>query len=84
MFRAVLDVSAEQASRIESYLEAEFRAGRLVYGLQLADAALMTCLVFNLAQSEHVHFVDGAEGGFAMAARGFKARLAEASGTKPA
>lgn len=83
LFRAVLDVSAEQAARIEAYLEGEFRAGRLVYGLQLADAALMTCLVFNLAQSEHVHFVDGADGGFAMAARGFKARLAETSGAGP-
>jgi hypothetical protein len=83
MFRAVLDVSPEQAARIERYLEDEYKAGRLVYGVQLADAALMTCLVFNLAQSEHVHFVDGAEGGFAMAARGFKARLREASGAGP-
>jgi hypothetical protein len=83
MFRAVLDVSPEQAARIERYLEDEYKAGRLVYGVQLADAALMTCLVFNLAQSEHVHFVDGAEGGFAMAARGFKARLAEAQGESP-
>jgi len=80
MFRAVLDVSPEQAARIERYLEDEYKAGRLIYGVQLADAALMTCLVFNLAQSEHVHFVDGAEGGFAMAARGFKARLREAKG----
>jgi hypothetical protein len=83
LFRAVLDVSPDQAERIERYLEEGYRAGRLVYGLQLADQALMTCLVFNLAQGEHVHFVDGAEGGFAMAARGFKARLGEISGTGP-
>ncbi|HUT47835.1 MAG TPA: DUF3095 domain-containing protein [Alphaproteobacteria bacterium] len=75
LFRAVLDVSPDQAARIETYLEGRYRAGRLVYGLQLADRALMTCLVFNLARSEHVHFVDGADGGFAMAARAFKARL---------
>jgi Protein of unknown function (DUF3095) len=80
LLRVVLDLSAEQAGRIEAYLEAEYRAGRLVYGVQLADAALMTCLIFNLAQSEHVHFIDGAEGGFALAARGFKARLREAGG----
>ena len=77
MFRAVLDVSAAQAARVEAYLQEQYKAGRLVYGLRLADEALMTCLVFNLAQSEHVHFVDGAEGGFAMAARDFKARLRE-------
>ena len=80
LFRAVLDVSPDQAARIERYLEDGYRAGRLVYGLQLADEALMTCLVFNLAQGEHVHFVDGADGGFAMAARGFKARLREMTG----
>ena len=80
LFRAVLDVHADQAARIEAYLEAEYRAGRLVYGMQLADRALMTCLVFSLAQSEHVHFIDGADGGFAMAARAFKARLGEISG----
>jgi len=79
LFRAVLDVSADQAARIEAYLEDQYRAGRLIYGLQLADHALMTCLVFNLAQSEHVHFVDGADGGFAMAARGFKARSRKTS-----
>ena len=37
----------------------------------------MTCLVFDLERSEHVHFVDGAAGGFAMAAIGLKARLAQ-------
>lgn len=83
LFRAVLDVSPDQAGRIERYLADQYRAGRLVYGLKLAEAALMTCLVFNLDQSEHVHFVDGAEGGFAMAARDFKARLREASGEAP-
>ena len=35
----------------------------------------MTCVVFSLEQSEHVHFVDGSDGGFAMAAQGFKSRL---------
>jgi hypothetical protein len=75
MLRAVLDVTPEQAERVEQYLEKEFQAGSLVYGVHTAETALMTCLVFNLAQSEHVHFVDGAGGGFAMAAIGFKKRL---------
>ena len=47
---------------------------RLVYGLHVNAEALMTCLVFDLAQSRHVHFVDAAGGGFAEAARGFKER----------
>lgn len=76
LLRTVLDVSPEQADRIESWLEAEFRAGRLVYGLHRDRQALMTCLVFSLDRGDHVHFVDAAGGGFARAAEGLKARLA--------
>ena len=76
MLRVVLDVTPEQAGRIEAWLEDEFRERRLVYGLHRDRTALMTCLVFSLEQSEHVHFVDAAGGGFAKAAEGFKARLA--------
>lgn len=78
ILRIVLDVSAEQADRISNYLEEQYRAGHLVYGVHRADSALMTCLVFSLAQSEHVHFIDGSDGGYALAAKDFKRRLAAA------
>jgi len=35
----------------------------------------MTCLVFSLEQSRHVHFIDGADGGYALAAVQLKAQL---------
>jgi hypothetical protein len=76
MLRTVLDVTPEQAGRIEAWLESQYRERRLVYGLHRDRTALMTCLVFSLEQGEHVHFVDAAGGGFAKAAEGFKARLA--------
>jgi hypothetical protein len=76
LLRLVLDVSPAQADAIEDYLAAEHAAGRLVYGTHRADAALMTCLVFSLEQSQHIHFIDGADGGFALAAQGFKKQLA--------
>lgn len=76
LFRSVLDVSAAEADAIEAYLEAGYAERRLVYGVHRADRALMTCLVFNLERGEHVHFVDGANGGFALAAVGFKHRQA--------
>ncbi len=75
ILRMVLDVSETQAEFIEQYLEREHDAGRLVYGVHVADTALMTCLVFSLEQSKHVHFIDGSDGGFAMAAQEFKSRL---------
>ena len=75
ILRMVLDVSNGQAGFIEKYLQREYDAGRLVYGVHRADAALMTCLVFSLEQSKHVHFIDGSNGGFAKAAQEFKSRL---------
>ena len=76
-FRTVLDCSDGQVAAIEAFLEAEHEARRLIYGLHVDSQALMTCLVFSLEQSRHVHFVDAAGGGFAEAAKGFKARLAK-------
>jgi hypothetical protein len=75
ILRMVLDVSEDQAGLIEAYLAAGHNARRLVYGVHVTDTALMTCLIFSLEQSKHVHFIDGSDGGFAMAAKAFKSRL---------
>ncbi|WP_168210330.1 DUF3095 domain-containing protein [Persicimonas caeni] len=72
--RMVLDVSDEQRRRIESCLARERERGQLAYGLHGSDSALMTCLVFDF-QGRHVHFVDGADGGYAMAAKQLKEQL---------
>ncbi len=72
--RLVLDVSPEQALALEDYLERAYDRGELIYGAHVARSALMTCLVFNIEHGRHVHFVDGADGGFAVAASEFKRR----------
>jgi hypothetical protein len=36
--------------------------------------ALLTCIVFSY-NGNHVHFVDGSDGGYALAARSLKAQL---------
>jgi hypothetical protein len=41
----------------------------------------MTCLVFNYA-GRHLHFIDGADGGFFLAARAFKERAARLAGAR--
>lgn len=74
MLRTVLDVTLDQAARIESWLEGQYRQRRIVYGLHCDRQALMTCLVFSLERGEHIHFIDAAGGGFARAAEDFKAR----------
>lgn len=83
MLRLVLDVTVEQAAQIDAHLHAEYRAGRLHYGVHSAKEALMTCVVFSLQESRHVHFIDGANGGFALAAMDLKAQLASRSAVQP-
>jgi hypothetical protein len=63
-----------QRAELTSYLEEEYRSGRLAYGVHVTDRALVTCVVFE-RMGRQVHFVDGADGGYAMAARELKQRL---------
>lgn len=72
--RILLDCSAAQADEIEAKLALRAQRGELKYGLHRSDSALMTCLVFNLDRGEHLHFVDGSDGGFTSAAKNMKAK----------
>ncbi|MFY0614927.1 MAG: DUF3095 domain-containing protein [Hyphomicrobiaceae bacterium] len=83
MLRLVLDVTVEQAAQIDIYLHGEYTAGRLNYGVHSAKEALMTCVIFSLQESRHVHFIDGANGGFALAAMDLKAQLASRTAMLP-
>lgn len=74
--RMVIDVTEQQADEVERFLESGYQAGELNYGTWRSHSALMTCLLFDLAQSLHVHFIDGADGGYTQAAKAMKARTA--------
>lgn len=74
MLRMVLAGTPEHRHALESYLETQYQAGRLVYGLHAAKSALLTCVVYERVGAQ-VHFVDGADGGYALAAKGLKKRL---------
>ncbi len=73
--RMIIDCSDEQAARIEAYLASRHASGKLFYGVHRAPTSLMTCYVQGLDEGEHIHFVDGGDGGYAMAAKGLKAQL---------
>jgi len=72
--RILLDCDAQQAERIDALLQSSEARGELNYGLHRSDSALMTCLVFNLDKGQHIHFVDGSDGGFTAAAKNMKAK----------
>jgi len=74
MLRMVIVSTAAQTSALTAYLEREYRAGHLVYGLHISNRALMTCVVFE-RNGRQVHFIDGADGGYTLAAKAMKQRL---------
>ncbi len=72
--RMVIVGSSQQRSQLQDYLEQKYKSGSLVYGIHVSNRALMTCLVFE-RNGHQVHFVDGADGGYATAAKELKQRL---------
>ena len=70
--RILLDCTEAQANEIESMLALRAKHGELHYGTHRAESALMTCLIFNLDKGQHIHFVDGNNGGFTSAAKNLK------------
>ncbi|QAU32974.1 DUF3095 domain-containing protein [Janthinobacterium sp. 17J80-10] len=82
MLRMVIDGSDAQAARLAQWLESESRAGRLAYGMHKSSQALLTCIVQSY-NGQHQHFVDGSEGGYALAARQLKQRLSSARASPP-
>lgn len=79
MLRMVMDGSEAQYEDLRGYLEGQHRKGLLVYGMHKSREALVTCIVFSY-NGNHVHFVDGSDGGYAMAARGLKEQLRSLAG----
>ncbi|MFB8797484.1 MAG: DUF3095 domain-containing protein [Microcoleus sp.] len=74
MLRMVISGDRSQREKLTGYLEKNYREGKIVYGWHVADRALMTCLVFE-RNGRQVHFIDGADGGYALAAKQMKQRL---------
>ena len=74
VLRMVIDLSEAQLEALRDYLEAQRSAGRLAFGTHSSSHALITCLIRDL-RTRHVHFVDGSDGGYALAARELKRQL---------
>jgi hypothetical protein len=70
--RMTLDCTSELADRVEAVLSSAQASSVGRYGVHRQSAALMTCFVPSPTRSDHVHFVDGAMGGYAAASRALK------------
>ena len=77
--RLTIDCDAATQARIEALLREGAAEGLVDWGLHAQGAALMTCIVPSFMRDDHLHFVDGADGGYTRAATAIKARGARAS-----
>jgi hypothetical protein len=71
--RMILDCTPELENALTRRLAQAASASVARYGLHRQDAAMMTCFTPSAIRSDHVHFIDGARGGYAAAATALKA-----------
>ena len=70
----VITGTAEQREELESELSKIEHEGEIIYGIYVSKESVMSCYVRNL-NDRHVHFVDGAEGGYTKAAGVIKFKI---------
>ncbi len=69
--KMVISGNTKECEQLTSYLENLKERGEITYGIFSADRAVMTCIVHDSSGRE-VHFIDTADGGYAMAAKMIK------------
>lgn len=67
-----VDCDADLSARVRASLEAAAARGEVRFGMVAQDAALITCIVPSYQDHGHYHFLDGAGGGYAAAAKAIK------------
>jgi hypothetical protein len=73
--KMVISGTTNARKKLENFIEDLFQKKQIAYGIHISKEALMTCLLFADTEAE-VHFIDGSDGGYALAAKDFKKRLA--------
>ena len=80
--RMTVDVDEVASRQVEALLVQAAKEGIAHYGLHRQREALMTCIVPSFSSNDHLHFIDGAGGGYAQAARMLKEAGARSKTTR--
>lgn len=78
--KMTVDCAPETSARIEDALNDARKMDVAYFGLHRQYSALMTCIVPSPLADDHMHFIDGAAGGYAMAAANLKKMIAVTTG----
>ena len=70
--KMTIDCDTDTVKLLEQALDKAKFDGIVEYGLSRQDEAMMTCFVPSAMRHDHVHFIDGAAGGYALAASQIK------------
>lgn len=71
VLRMVISGTAAQRQQLREVLGQLHQDGKIAFGLHAAPTALITCIISDYG-NHHVHFLDGANGGYALAAQEMK------------
>ena len=70
----VISGTAAQRNQLFKILDDLEKSGEIIYGFHISNASIMSCYVRDM-KNDHIHFVDGAEGGYTKAAGILKGKL---------
>jgi hypothetical protein len=82
MLRLIIDCTEAECVAIEALLDGLNASGQIVFGAHRATHAIMTCVAPNIENHQHVHYIDGSEGGLWSAAKGLKSQISSLPGHK--
>lgn len=68
--------TSEQRISLISFLDHLESSNKIKYGLHVSQESVMSCYVRDMGTNEHIHFVDGADGGYTRAANSLKKKAA--------
>jgi hypothetical protein len=74
VLRMVISGSVQQRNSLRVFLDEIKDAGKIVYGMHYSPNSLITCIISDY-NTQHVHFLDGSNGGYALAAKEMKRQL---------
>ncbi|TKC57118.1 DUF3095 domain-containing protein [Pedobacter hiemivivus] len=77
-------ISGTRLQRIEliAALDKMESEGEITYGAHISTSSVMSCYVRDM-KNAHIHFVDGSQGGYTMAARQIKSKKVKSSNSNP-
>ena len=74
MLRLMISGTTSQREALEEYLTFLQQKQKIAYGITVSTHSLVTCMISDYNE-QHVHFVDGKDGGYTLAAEQLKKQL---------